>query len=128
GDINNDGLPDIYFTSNQGPNQLYINKGGLQFEDVTAHAGVAGGSSEADWTTGTTLVDINSDGWLDIYVCQVHGFGNLQGHNKLFVNSQDGTFTERAAEYGLNTASYAQQAAFFDYDRDGDLDMYLLNF
>lgn len=128
GDLNNDGLADVYFTSNQGPNQLYINKGGLQFEDVTANAGVAGGSSDADWTTGTTLVDINNDGWLDIYVCQVHGFGNLQGHNKLFVNNRDGTFTERAAEYGLNTASYAQQATFFDYDKDGDLDMYLLNF
>ena len=128
GDVNNDGLPDLYFTANQGGNALYINEGDMHFMDVTAKAGVEGGISDADWTTGTTLVDINSDGWLDIYVCQVHGFGDLKGSNKLFVNNQDGTFTERAAEYGLNTSSYAQQAAFFDYDRDGDLDMYLLNF
>lgn len=128
GDVNNDGLPDIYFTANQTANALYLNKGGLRFEDISHTAGVEGGTKATDWTTGTTMVDINNDGWLDIYVCQVYGFKGLEGINKLFVNNQDGTFTERAEEFGLNLSTYAQQAAFFDYDRDGDLDMYLLNF
>jgi hypothetical protein len=127
GDINNDGLPDIYFTANQNGNKLYLNKGNLKFEEITEQSGVGGETGSNSWTTGTTMVDINNDGWLDIYVCQVNGFKGLTGGNKLYVNNQDGTFTERAKEYGLEADSYSQQAAFFDYDQDGDLDMFLIN-
>jgi hypothetical protein len=127
GDINNDGLPDIYFSSNQNSNKLYLNKGAFKFEDVTEKANVQGDTGLTSWTTGVTMVDINQDGWLDIYVCQLHGYKELKGYNKLFVNNADGTFTEKASEYGLDVSSYSQQAAFFDYDLDGDLDMYLLN-
>ncbi len=127
GDVNNDGLPDIYFTANQNTNKLYINQGGLKFEDQTEIAGVGGSTGLSSWTTGVSMVDINSDGWLDIYVCQLHGLNGLKGGNKLFINKGDGTFSERAREYGLDVYSYAQQAAFFDFDLDGDLDMYVLN-
>lgn len=125
GDINNDGLPDIYFTANsKGNNKLYLNKGNFQFEDITAKAGVAGIS---DWCSGVTMADVNADGWLDIYVCAVVGKCGLQGHNQLFINNHDGTFTDSSEEYGLNIASYAAQSVFFDYDHDGDLDCYILN-
>jgi hypothetical protein len=127
GDINNDGLPDIFFTANQNENRLYLNKGNLQFEDITEQSGVGSEVRNKNWTTGTTMVDINSDSWMDIYVCQVYGYKGLIGGNKLYINNQDGTFTEKAKEYGLEANSYAQQAAFFDYDQDGDLDMFLLN-
>ena len=125
GDLNNDGLPDIYFTANtKGNNKLYLNKGSMKFEDITEKAGVAGIS---DWCSGVTLVDINEDGWLDIYVCAVSEKFGLKGHNQLFINNQNGTFTDRAAEYGLDLKCYSAQAAFFDYDHDGDLDCYILN-
>lgn len=127
GDINNDGWVDLYFTSNQGLDRLYLNKGGLKFEDITAQAGVGGQTGESTWTTGVTMVDINADGWLDMYVCQMSGYKQLLGRNRLYINNRDNTFTESAAAYGLDIASYAQHAAFFDYDKDGDLDMYLLN-
>ena len=132
GDVNNDGLPDIYFTANQGANRLYLNRGNrgsapLTFENVTETAGVAGPTGINHWTTGPTMVDINADGWLDIYVCSVHGHQGLTGRNILYVNQQDGTFAEQAEDYGLAIETYAHQAAFFDYDTDGDLDMYLLN-
>ncbi|MGI9541656.1 MAG: FG-GAP repeat domain-containing protein, partial [Cyclobacteriaceae bacterium] len=127
GDINNDGLLDLFFTSNQGIDRLYLNKGNLKFKDITEEAGVGGPTGETNWTTGVTLVDLNVDGWLDIYVCQVHGYKQLKGVNRLYINNQDNTFTEDAASYGLDIDSYAQHATFFDYDRDGDLDMYLLN-
>lgn len=127
GDFNNDGLIDIYFTANQQENKLYLNKGGFSFEDVTETAGVGGKSGENHWATGVTVEDINGDGWLDIYVCYVHGYRNLQGGNQLFINNGDGTFTEQAEHFGLDAHTYAQQASFFDYDQDGDLDMYLLN-
>lgn len=124
GDIDNDGLIDLYFTANQrGANKLYRNKGGFQFEDITVSAGVAG---TADWHSGVTMVDINGDGLLDIYVSVVSGKFGLNGTNQLFVNEGNGRFTEKAAEYGLNFQGYATQAAFFDYDHDGDLDCYLL--
>lgn len=127
GDINNDGLPDIFFTANQNENRLYLNKGNLQFEDITELSGVGGEAGNKNWTTGTTMVDINNDGWMDIYVCQVYGYKGLTGGNKLYINNHNGTFTEKAKEYGLEANSYAQQAAFFDFDQDGDLDMFLLN-
>ncbi len=124
GDFNNDGLIDLYFTANEEQNKLYLNKGNFQFDDITEAAGVGG---EGDWTTGVTLVDINNDGYLDIYVCQVGGYKGLEGHNLLYVNNGDLTFSERAAEYGLDFTGFSTQAVFFDYDNDGDLDMYLLN-
>jgi enediyne biosynthesis protein E4 len=122
GDVNNDGLPDLYFTSNVGPNRLYLNKGDYRFEDVTDRAGVA----DADgWKTGVTMADVNGDGYLDIYVSGVD-FPTMRGHNVLYINNGDGTFTDRTKEYGLDFAGFATQALFFDYDGDGDLDMYLL--
>ncbi|HVS92023.1 MAG TPA: VCBS repeat-containing protein [Mucilaginibacter sp.] len=125
GDINNDGLPDIYFTSNKpGSNKLYLNKGNYRFEDITAKAGVAG---TADWCTGVTMADVNNDGYLDIYVCAVSGKLGFKGHNMLFINNHDGTFTEKSAEYGLDFAGFSTQAAFFDYNHDGKLDCFLLN-
>ncbi|HEY4326868.1 MAG TPA: VCBS repeat-containing protein [Mucilaginibacter sp.] len=125
GDINNDGLPDIFFTSNKkGGNKLYLNKGNYQFEDITEKAGVMG---TADWCTGVTMADVNNDGYLDIYVCAVAGKLNLKGHNMLYINNHDGTFTERSAEYGLDFSGYSTQAAFFDYNHDGKLDCFLLN-
>ncbi|MBS1669024.1 MAG: VCBS repeat-containing protein [Bacteroidetes bacterium] len=125
GDINNDGLPDIYFTANsKGGNKLYLNKGDYKFEDVTEKAGVAGTS---DWCTGATMADVNGDGLLDIYVCSVQGEHNLHGRNELFINNGNGTFTESAEKYGLALSAYSTQAVFFDYDHDGDLDCYVLN-
>lgn len=124
GDINNDGLVDIYFTSNQGKNKLYLNKGANKFEDITAKAGVEG---QSDWNSGTVMADVNGDGFLDIYVCAVVGINGFEGQNELFINNKDNTFTESAAEYGLDLDNYSSSAAFLDYDLDGDLDMYLLN-
>lgn len=124
GDIDNDGLPDIYFTGNQVKNNLYLNKGNMKFEDITKNAGVEG---ESDWNTGVVMADVNGDGFLDIYVCAVVGINGLQGQNELFINNGDNTFTESAADYGLDVKNYSSSAAFFDYDNDGDLDMYLLN-
>jgi enediyne biosynthesis protein E4 len=125
GDINNDGLPDIYFTANsKGGNKLYLNKGNFEFEDITEKAGVAGTS---DWCTGVTMADVNGDGLLDIYVCSVANMHGLQGHNELFINNGNGTFTESSAAYGLNFSGFSTQAVFFDYDHDGDLDCFLLN-
>ncbi len=124
GDINGDGLPDIYFTSNLGKNKLYLNKGDLKFEDITEKAGVEGNS---DWNTGVVMADVNGDGLLDIYVCAVVGLKGFDGHNELFINNGDNTFTESARQYGLDFESYSSSAAFFDFDNDGDLDMYLLN-
>ncbi len=141
GDINNDDLPDIYFVSNLESNRLYLNKGNLQFEDITEAAGVGG---NGNWSTGVTLVDINADGWLDNYVCQVGSYKNFTGRNLLFINNGPNhqidtgenrstpvsniipSFTESAAVYGLDYAGFSTQAAFLDYDLDNDLDMYLL--
>ena len=122
GDINNDGLPDLYFTSNVGPNRLYLNKGNYRFEDVTDRAGVA---DPDGWKTGVTMADVNGDGYVDIYVSAVD-YLTMHGHNVLYVNNGDGTFTDRTTEYGLDFTGLSTQALFFDYDGDGDLDMYLL--
>lgn len=124
GDVNNDGLIDIYFTSNMGDNALYLNKGNLTFEDITQKAGVAGRRS---WSTGVSMVDINADGLLDIYVCNSGIAKNDDQKNELFINNGDTTFTERAEKYGLADPGLSIHASFFDYDKDGDLDMYLVN-
>ena len=124
GDFDNDGLADIYFTGNMKKNQLYRNLGDLKFENISETAGIRGNRA---WSTGVSVVDINADGFLDIYVCNS---GDVEGDNKqneLFINNGDLTFTERAVEYGLDDGGYSTHAAFFDYDKDGDLDMYLLN-
>jgi hypothetical protein len=124
GDINNDGLVDLYFTANQKSNELYLNQGDFKFKRITKQAGVQG---EKAWATGVTMVDINADGWLDIYVCNS---GDVDGDNKqneLFVNNQDGTFKEDASTYGLDDKGFSTHSVFFDYDKDGDLDVYLLN-
>ena len=124
GDINNDGLIDLYLTSNQNKNKLYLNKGNFTFEDITDSANVGGTKA---WSTGVTMVDINSDGLLDIYVCNS---GDIKGDNKqneLFVNNGDLTFTESASNYNLDDKGYSTHASFFDYDKDGDLDVYILN-
>lgn len=124
GDINNDGLTDVFFVSNNGKSKLYLNKGNLKFEDISAKAGIEG---KADWKTGVAMADVNGDGLLDIYVSSVNQYRTLKGHNELFINNGNLTFTERAKEYGVDFKGFSTQAAFLDYDHDGDLDMYLLN-
>ncbi|MGI9543403.1 MAG: CRTAC1 family protein, partial [Cyclobacteriaceae bacterium] len=124
GDINGDSLVDIYFTANQNTNRLYLNKGDWKFEDVTDKAEVGGTKS---WSTGVTMVDINADGWLDIYVCNSGDIGGGNKENELFINNHDGTFSEQASRWGLGSKGFSTHASFFDYDADGDLDCYLLN-
>ena len=147
GDINNDGLSDIFLTNNMGENKLFLNKGNFKFEDITDVAGVGGSKG---WSTGIVMVDINNDGWLDIYVCNAGYIKGENPENELFINSGPsstlrsrqasterdslppgkgwgGAFVERAAEYGLAGKGYTTHAAFFDYDLDGDLDCYILN-
>ena len=124
GDINNDGLLDIFLSANQEKNKLFINKGNLQFEDITAKSNVSGNSS---WNTGAVMGDVNGDGLLDIYVCAVVGVHGFYGYNELYINNGDETFTESAQQYQLDFDSYSSSAAFLDFDLDGDLDIYLLN-
>ena len=124
GDINQDGLMDVYFTGNRVSNKLYLNKGNFTFEDITETAGVGG---ERSWSTGVCMADVNGDTYVDIYVCNS---GDITGDNKqneLFINNGDNTFTESAEKYGLADQGHSTHAAFFDFDKDGDLDMYLLN-
>ncbi|MCP4975315.1 MAG: VCBS repeat-containing protein, partial [Maribacter sp.] len=123
GDINNDGLIDLYFTGNMVPNKLYLNKGNLQFEDITEKAGIPGDSR---WYTGVTMADVNNDGLLDIY-CAVGGkFGPRE--NQLFINNGDLSFSEKANQFGLDDSNNSVQSTFFDYDLDGDLDVYVANY
>ncbi len=124
GDINNDGLPDIFFTSNMGANKLYLNKGNFKFEDVTDRAGF---KQDSMWSTGVVMADINGDGWLDIYVCNSGHMSDGNRRNKLYINNHDGTFTESAAKYGLDISAYTTQVTFFDYDGDGDLDCFMID-
>ncbi|MBL0740658.1 VCBS repeat-containing protein [Chryseolinea lacunae] len=124
GDLNNDGLADLVFTGNQKQNAVYINKGNFAFDDISQKSGIqnAGG-----WSTGVVLVDINGDGWNDIYICRSGDIKPENRKNRLYINNKDQTFTEKAAAYGLDDTGYSTHAAFFDYDKDGDLDMFLLN-
>jgi hypothetical protein len=124
GDINNDGLADIYFSSNQSSNKLYLNKGNFQFEDITANAGV---STTGNWKTGVAMIDINADGWLDIFSCGVGGYKKFDGRNQIFINQGNNTFLEKAGEFGLAFQGFSTHVAFLDYDLDGDVDIYLLN-
>lgn len=124
GDINNDGLPDIYFCGNQADNKLYLNKGNFQFEDITEKAGVA---CKGVWSSGVSFADVNGDGLLDIYVCKSGAPIGDNRHNELFINNGDLTFTEASKTWGIADVGLSSHAAFFDYDKDGDLDIYLLN-
>lgn len=131
GDVNNDGLPDVFFSGNMAKNRLYLNKGDLNFEDITEQAGVA---KEEGWCTGATFVDINADGWLDLYICRSADLQPQMRRNLLFINTtplQGGkggvTFTESAKQYGLDDPGYSTHAAFFDMDKDGDLDCFVIN-
>ena len=124
GDLNNDGLADVFFTSNQGTNKLYLNKGNFKFEDISTKSGIEGKKA---WSTGVVMVDINGDGLLDIYVCDAGSNIDAIRKSQLYINNGNTTFTEKAAEYNLADTGITTHAAFFDYDKDGDLDCYILN-
>ena len=124
GDINNDGLPDLYFTGSMVGSRLYLNKGNWKFDEIAEKAGVF---AEGLWNTGTTMADVNGDGYLDIYVCRSAAKDDFKRKNLLFINNGDLTFSEKAAEYGIDDSGYSTQGAFFDYDKDGDLDLYVVN-
>jgi hypothetical protein len=123
GDVNNDGLIDIFMTSNMGTNKLYLNKGNFEFEDISKKAGIEG----KGWSTGVSFADVNGDGWTDIYVCKSGNEEGASNHNELYINNGDLTFTEKAKEYGIDESSgNSTEGVFFDYDKDGDLDLFLL--
>jgi hypothetical protein len=124
GDVNNDGLDDVFFTCNTCPEKLYLNEGNLKFKDISKSAGIEGKDS---WTTGVAMADVNGDGWLDIYVCYSGDQVGKNRENELFINQQNNTFKEEAVRYGLNDRGLTTHAAFFDYDLDGDLDCFMLN-
>ncbi|HMI44755.1 MAG TPA: VCBS repeat-containing protein, partial [Gemmatimonadaceae bacterium] len=129
GDLNGDGIPEVMLTSNQHGNKLYLNKGHFQFQDITGEAGVGG---KGFWATGVTFADVNGDGLLDIYVCYAGNIAGKRRANELYINKGAGkngvpTFSEEAGEYGIADEGTATQATFFDYDRDGNLDMFLVN-
>lgn len=124
GDINNDGLEDIYLSGNMSGNALFLNKGDFTFEDITQKAGV---SASGLWNTGVTMADVNGDGLLDIYLSRSASIQPKNRENLLYINNGDLTFTEKGAEFNVNDSGYSTQAAFFDYDKDGDLDLYVLN-
>lgn len=124
GDLNNDNLPDIVFTANQSSDKIYLNQGELRFKDITSNSGI---DTSSNWSTGVNIVDINGDGWNDIYICRLGKYLQYNDHNRLYINNQNGTFTEKAKDFNLDFQGFSTQAAFFDFDRDGDLDCYLLN-
>src|SRR6476660_2279398 len=124
GDINNDGLQDIFFTGNMVKNRLYLNEGGMKFTNITPESHVA---EMQGWCTGASMVDINQDGYIDIYICRSADDDPEKRKNLLFINNKDLTFTESAEQYGLADNGYSTQATFFDYDKDGDLDCFVLN-
>ncbi len=124
GDINNDGLADVFLTSNAGANKLYLNKGDFKFEDISTKAGII---VDDIWNTGVVMADINADGWLDIYVCSSGHMPTGNRLNKLYINNKNGTFTEDAKSFGLAIKAYTTQVSFFDYDMDGDLDCFMIN-
>ena len=124
GDINNDGLEDIFFTANQGSDKLYLNQGNLTFKDITTEANIY---TDNSWSSGVAMEDVNNDGYLDIFVAKVGNHKGLQAHNILYLNNGNGTFTENSRQLGLDFSGLSTQPAFIDYDRDGDLDLYLLN-
>lgn len=123
-DVNNDGLDDIFFSGNEVGDELYLNEGDMKFKNITQSAGI---NSENNWSTGVAIADVNNDGLVDIYVSTVSDYKNLEGHNRLYINNGDLTFTETSKETGLDFVGFGTQASFFDYDNDGDLDVYLLN-
>lgn len=124
GDINNDGLTDVFFTGNMVKNRLYLNKGDMEFEDITVNSTVA---DKQGWCTGATMADVNADGWLDIYVCRSADGEAARRQNLLFINNHDNTFTEQAEKFGIADGGYSTHAAFFDYDKDNDLDLVVIN-
>jgi len=124
GDLNNDGLTDLIFTSNQDQSRIYLNKGNLKFEDITSQSGI---ENQNGWKTGIALADVNNDGWLDIYISHSGNYSKNDRRNKLYINQHDLTFKEEARKYGVDDFGYTSQSVFFDYDKDGDLDLFVLN-
>ena len=124
GDINNDGLDDIYLSANQKSDRLYLNLGNLKFKDITEEAGI---KMDSTWSSGVTMEDVNNDGFLDIYVSKVGNYKVLKAHNLLYITKGDNSFTESSKVYGIDFSGLSTQASFFDYDNDGDMDLYLMN-
>ena len=124
GDINNDGLEDIYFSGNQVSDRLYLNLGNLKFQDITLTSGI---KTDLSWSNGVSIEDVNNDGYLDIYVCKVSPLSPDGTHNLLYINNKNMTFTESSFQLGLDFSGFSTHSTFLDYDKDGDLDMYLMN-